>query len=272
MRVKLDPFADLLVFDAVQGLNSTLQASSLLNLPQSSVSRRYRQFAQGLKLELSRHSGRYRVIRGQCVLQQMRQLAQRFRFLHQLNRWAVHPALADWINQGLRDLPSKPLQLGQEHWDNWLNDGLIDQVLECKLLDSQTAPPKPTGLVLNLVTDPLRAKTEGLILGDWVSVAQLETAVRNQGFQVVLPHQPAKPFQATLQACPASTSFERLLPDTKKVAEVVLHWRYGPSNELLDPYAQEQGQQFERLVALALLHQVPSRPKSNYQMLNQISL
>ena len=240
----MDPFADLLVFDAVQGLNSTLQAAALLNLPQSSISRRYRQFAQGLKLQLSRQAGSYQVVQGQCILQQMRQLAQRFRFLHHLNRWTVHPALAAWVHQATQELPGQWLPLPQQHWDRWLNQQLLDQVLDCRLGNHSAITNQPDAIHLALVADPAAAQAKTLVLGDWSTVDGLEAALKASGWRVAS----SASQQESLRALPARSP----LSQAHTVAELVLHWRYGAMLDELDPLADTQRQQFERLMAVAL--------------------
>ncbi|MFM2174264.1 MAG: hypothetical protein RLZZ54_2191 [Cyanobacteriota bacterium] len=245
----MDLLADLLVFDAVQGLESTLDAAALLQTPQSSVSRRYRQFAQGLRLQLSRQSGSYKVVQGQCVLQQMRQFAQRFRFLHQLNRWAVHPALSTWVNQTVQDLPGLRLPLEPDHWERWLDQRLIDQVLDCRLLNSSEPLPATSHLHLTLVADPAAVETHTLILGEWSTVEGLETAVQAAGWTVAPPHAASVSNQATLIAVPSQQPLAQTGPS---VVELVLQWRYGPMLQQLDPLADTQRQQFERLIAMAL--------------------
>jgi hypothetical protein len=182
-------------------------------------------------------------------LKQVRQLAQRFRFLHQLNRWTMHPALEPWLKQHAGQLPGQQLRLPQEHWEGWLNQRFIDQILDCRILNGEI--PHQTEIHLALVLDPAPASQNSVFLGDWSSVDGLEDAVRAAGWMIAA-NQPTSETAGTLKALPAQQAFSASKPTHLVVAEVALHWRYGPLIQQLDPLAETERQQFERLLLTCL--------------------
>lgn len=249
---RMDLLPDLLVFDAVQGLESTLRAADLLNLPQSSVSRRYRQFSQSLRLELSDKYGSYKVMKGQCLLQEVRQVAQRFRYLHHMNRWAPHPALHAWIKQHSPALPGLLLPLPLNAWDDWLDQQLIDQVVDCKLQGFLDTPRPSSCLTLVLLATAESTQSGALDLGDWITVDGLEQRVQAEGWRLTAH---SEPMNTTMD--PLIVVSERDLPaaeqrGAKKVAELVISCRYIRTERQLDPLASSQRQQFENLLFLSL--------------------
>lgn len=250
----VDPFGELEVFDAVQGLHSTLQAAELLGIPQSSVSRRYRQFATMLRLDLSRQAGRYEVIRGDCILNQLRQLAQRFRFLHHLNRWAPHPALAGWLQQPGQQAIGRRLDLPLNHWGDWLEQRLLDQVLDCQL--SQAVEGGGGALPLQLVVRSPQTTTgrqrPQLALGDWATLDGLAELASSRGWTLATPHDSGGPV-AHLEAQPGSSAADAF--------PLALSWRYGPSCQQLDGKAALRLREFETLFAYAFgFHSDPHQP------------
>lgn len=259
----MELFADLLVFDSVEGLNSTLKASELLAIPQSSVSRRYRQFANILRLQISRQSGSYQVIQGKSLLQQVRQLAQQFRYLHQLNRWAVHPAIEQLTSQASAQLPGQLLKLPQEYWEDWLDQRLIDQILDCRIVASEI--PEPTEIHLALVLDPAQATQQTVFLGDWHSVDGIEDAVRAAGWKIAANNRSSETV-ATLKVVPAQQAFVADKPNHQIVAELALHWSYGHSSQQLDQLAETERQQFERLLVQCLCAEPAERAQNNVSL------
>ena len=138
----MDPYADLLVFDAVQAFSSTKHASECLGLAQSSVSRRYRAFAQAHRLDLKQKQGIYQLNTHSCYLDKLRSVAQCYRIINHQNRWAAHPALESWLKK--RDLPGVQLAIPCEalsitikHWQGFMEQKVIDMLLLCELQQTQ---------------------------------------------------------------------------------------------------------------------------------------
>ena len=138
----MDPYAELLIFDAVQAFSSTKLASECLGLPQSSVSRRYRAFAQAHKLDLKQKQGIYQANIGNIYLDKFRSVAQCYRLINHQNRWAAHPALESWLKE--KDLPgvhlanpSKALSITIKDWQGFMEQKVIDLLLLCELQKTQ---------------------------------------------------------------------------------------------------------------------------------------
>lgn len=138
----MDPYAELLVFDAVQAFSSTKHASECLGLPQSSVSRRYHAFAQAHKLDLKQKHRIYQTNPGNFYLDKFRSVAQCYRFINHQNRWAVHSALESWLKE--KDLPgihlaspSKALSITIKDWQGLMEQKVIDQLLLCELQETE---------------------------------------------------------------------------------------------------------------------------------------
>lgn len=115
----MQPIRDQIVFDWVLALGSTRDAASLLDLPQSSVSRRYRALAQQFSLPIRRHSNTFTLAGDEFLYHKLRELSQTFRLCKHRYRWAWQP--------GLRHLTAACgpvgdhalyLPLSQDHWQH----------------------------------------------------------------------------------------------------------------------------------------------------------
>jgi DNA-binding transcriptional LysR family regulator len=102
----LEPIRDLIVFDWVMALGSTQAAAEILDLPQSSVSRRYRSLASQFDIPIRRQRGSLFISGEASIYRQLQELCQRFRFEKHLYRWSWDPGLqtlrneAYWISDG----------------------------------------------------------------------------------------------------------------------------------------------------------------------------
>ena len=94
-----------LVFDAVLAMGSTLEAAKLLDIPQSSISRRYRGHAGRINVELTRTADGYQVTKGQYIYERFRRFSAVFRSYNHLIRYVVHPTLLPLFNNKSNDLP-----------------------------------------------------------------------------------------------------------------------------------------------------------------------
>ena len=184
---------DALVFDAVLALGSTLKAAELLGIPQSSISRRYRNHAASIHVDVVRGSDGFQVTRGQFLVGRLRKFALTYRAYNQLNRYAVHPALLDFLGPKTKELPGQLLRLGQPDWGHWLGLEVIDSLLDCQIIadpavaSSVQASP---ALVVEIAHPPALSVAGNLIarrvyLGDLALIKGLPEAVESFGWEVV---------------------------------------------------------------------------------------
>jgi len=184
----MDPSADLLVFDAVQTFSSTKHASECLGLAQSSVSRRYRAFAQAHRLDLKQKQGIYQLNAPSSYLNKLRSVAQCYRIINQQNRWAAHPALESWLKK--KDLPGTHLanpcivpSITIKHWQGLMEQKLIDMLLLCELQQTQQkleADEMNLGLSLYLEEDCGDiSDQQSPIFGEFNQIAGLTAAINS---------------------------------------------------------------------------------------------
>jgi hypothetical protein len=129
-----DPVADLIVFDWVVALGSTKDATDLLGLPQSSVSRRYRALAQNFGISMRRQHGALFVSGSITTLRMLRELCQHCRLEKQNYRWSWQPELLVLLQQiGRIGSGSTFIKLSQQQWqarDEFMNSRILDLCFE----------------------------------------------------------------------------------------------------------------------------------------------
>ena len=184
---------DALVFDAVLALGSTLKAAELLEIPQSSISRRYRNHAASIHVDVVRGPDGYQVTKGQFIVDRLRKFSLCYRSYNLLNRYAVNPALMGFFGQQSKELPGQLLRLAQTDWSYWLGLEIIDSLLDCQII----ADPVRAGsvqaspaLVVEIAHPPALSVAGNLIarrvyLGDLARINGLPQALESFGWEVV---------------------------------------------------------------------------------------
>ena len=124
----------------------TVQASSLLGVPQSSISRRARSFANLSCLKISRKRQGYVISGGMDFFFELQAVARKYRYLNLASRWSIHPGLNGVGGFQSGNLPGQFYQLAEEFLGDSLSFGLIDQFLDAKFIPS-CSPPLPLGLI-----------------------------------------------------------------------------------------------------------------------------
>jgi hypothetical protein len=138
----VEAIPDLIVFDWVIALGTTQAASALLDIPQSSVSRRYRALANQFAVPVRRHRGSLFISGEAHTYRLLRELGQHLRFEKHSYRWSWQPELrpllqqAGHIGQGGRLLDLSP-ELWQQRND-YLQARILDACFELCLEDSTT--------------------------------------------------------------------------------------------------------------------------------------
>ena len=184
---------EALIFDSVLALGSTLRAAELLNIPQSSISRKYRNHASSIHVDVVRVPGGYEVTKGQFMVDRLRKFTSCYRSYNLLNRYAVHPALMDFFNQHSKKLPGQFLRLDQTQWSNWLGLEIIDSLLDCQIRTdpvSAGSTQASQALVVEIAHIPAPSEAVKLIarrvyLGDLVWIKGLPQVLESLGWQVV---------------------------------------------------------------------------------------
>ena len=184
---------DALVFDAVLALGSTLKASELLSIPQSSISRRYRGHASSIHVDVDRTADGYQVTKGQFIVEKFRKFAVGFRIYNQLNRYAVHPTLFPIFSPKSTELPGYYLRLQLSDWAQWLSLGIIDSVLDCRIISEPVVARSAQAssvMVVEIMHPPALSVPGELLprrvyLGDLALINGLPEAVESFGWEVV---------------------------------------------------------------------------------------
>lgn len=126
----MEPVPDLIVFDWVLALGSTQAAASLLGLPQSSVSRRYRALADRFGIATRRQHGSWFVTGSGTTLRLLRELIQHYRLERQAYRWTWQPDLLPLLDRlGRIGSGSTFIRLDHGHWHQRL-DFLQSRILD----------------------------------------------------------------------------------------------------------------------------------------------
>lgn len=122
------PWDDLTSFNWVLACGSTLAASAVLGIPQSTLSRRFRAFCSAHRLRVGRRGAGLRLLSDQSYVADLRSLAQAFRCRHGLCCYAL-PAQAIPDAHHPLNLPGHPLLLTDalfERIDQFLDEGSLD--------------------------------------------------------------------------------------------------------------------------------------------------
>jgi hypothetical protein len=251
-----DPYADLLIFDWALALSSTVMASQLLGVPQSTVSRRMRAFQSDHRLNVRRHNGVLRVLSPIGYLDELRILAQRFRCLNSELRWASHPLWIELVNpiqndlcyhlnmQVLHQADGAP---GAETLQGWLDQRLLDSYLDAELCPKSSNPCWQVGIRHGDSPLPRAHGSAVICLGAFAELDGLEEAMRDQGW-IVLPSQDRSHLPA-LTLIDHEDPFQGILPLNLYVKP---QWRHAASFDMFDPLQSAGVRQFESRVAIAL--------------------
>lgn len=131
-----DPFYDLLVFDWVLALSSTVKAAEALSIPQSTVSRRMRAFQASHRLSLHRQGGALELHDSLDYVNELRHLAQHYRVLHNSLRWSIHPVWKPLLTpQSRRHGTLIDLADDKVNVFSTLDPGAIRALLPARILD-----------------------------------------------------------------------------------------------------------------------------------------
>lgn len=154
-----DPWADLILFDWVMALGSTLAAAKALSLPQSSVSRRFRQFCANHRLVIRRQQGSYHVVADGDYLESLRSVAQNFRWRNSRCCWGVWPDSSLNTSQAA-ELPGFPVLLPsgfQQQVDTAFRWRILDLIYQPGHVDPMDGLP--------LVGSPLLPRSDAELEG-----------------------------------------------------------------------------------------------------------
>lgn len=250
------PYHDLLIFDWANALSSTVLASRLLNVPQSTISRRVRAFLADHRLTIRRTGNGQKTLSPVGYLDDLRRLAQRYRVLHSELRWSAHPlwdetirAEDDHLGQYLNLLTITPDELSGVSLDlnDWLENRLLDAHLDARLSQVPSASSTQLGILVPTPNDP---KTRSSVhLGLFSSLAGIEDALTSLGWTIWTgPDRETLPL-LTLMPRQPSEPVPGLLP---LALHVQPHWRYSPSLQLNDPHTAGGIRQFEAHLAIVL--------------------
>lgn len=182
---RLLPIRDQIVFDWVLALGSTREAAAVLDLPQSSVSRRYRALAQQFSLPVRRQSNIFTLAGDTLIYQRLRELSQLFRLCKHRYRWAWQPRL-DHLSAACGPIGDQAfrLELSHDHWQN------REHFRELRILDTwfelcdPSAPGWAAVLPLRLWLVPPRThpsilRSQPSIAAQWAQLAPLQIAGLN---------------------------------------------------------------------------------------------
>ena len=187
----MELFVDQIILEAVMVAGGTIQASSLLGVPQSSISRRARSFAHISCLKLTRKRQGYGISGAMDFFFELQAVARRFRYLQLANRWSMHPGLVDIYGFLSCNLPGQFYLLADRYLEDSLSFGLIDQFLDARYV-LPSSSPLPLGLIkgegfrMALVTkqdhddQPL-----ALVLGSLSKIPGLESSLVSLGSTIV---------------------------------------------------------------------------------------
>lgn len=192
----MEPIRDQLVFDWVLALGSTSEAADLLDLPQSSVSRRYRSLAQQFGLTLRRQRGELMLVSDDSIYLKLRELSQIYRLKKHRFRWSWQPCLRSLLGQ-VSQVGENSLYIPLTHaqWQH-RHDHQQQRILDCCF--ELCAPAEPgfvgiTALPLHLQLPQQEAPTATLsaLARRWplkINITDLPASVwqtlANDGFEL----------------------------------------------------------------------------------------
>jgi hypothetical protein len=215
---------DALVFDAVLAMNSTLKAGKLLDIPQSSISRRYRGHAAGMNVDIARTADGYQATKGQYIIEKFRRYAAVYRSYNHLNRYVVHPALLPFFSPKSTEIPGCFLKLPMSDWKHWLNLEILDSILDCSIIrDSADAGSSQVfpSMVVEIVHPPAlsvprKSLAKRVYLGDLALINGLPQAVESFGWEAVAFKHPDHALAILRpQRCSKSLPFNTVATDSQ---------------------------------------------------------
>ena len=256
----LDPYHDLLIFDWAMALASTVLASRLLQVPQSTISRRMRAFQAEHRLTIRRSGGGLKVLSPLGYLDDLRCLAQRFRLLHSELRWSAHPIWAEQLQTeddhlglylNLQVLPPEDLEHDDIDPLRLLEQRLLDSYLDATLCQTPDRSSWPIGLQGGSQHGAsLAPSARGPVqLGAFAAVQGMAEALTAMGWTVLTG--------SPLDRRPALTLIPRNSGQPPAgIVPIGLHvkplWLYSPSLQASDPHTAGGIKQFEAHLAIAL--------------------
>jgi hypothetical protein len=269
-----DPYRDLLIFDWTINLSSTVLSSRLLQLPQSTISRRMNAFQADHRITVRRSGQGLRVLAPSGYLEDFRKLAQRFRQLHGQLRWAAHPIWLERIPAGhdergyylnLQLLGQGQGDKGSLAWRHWLEEQILDAYLDAALCPSGCAfkgrACHQIGLAYGDLPQPSPNGQRTIQLGAFAGVGGLEQALVALGWNagVSSPKQPLPQLTLIdLQKSQGSEAAPGVLPLGLYIQP---QWRHQESFQGLDRHAEVGIKQFEAHLSISinlLSHQTDS--------------
>ncbi|MEB3234297.1 MAG: LysR family transcriptional regulator [Cyanobacteriota bacterium] len=156
-----DPWDDLNQFNWVLALGSTLAAAKALGLPQSSISRRFRQFCTNHRLSVKRQDGSYHLIGQPNYLQSLRAVAQQFRMRNNRCCWGFWPS-AFSLTQLPADLPGVPVALPAD-FTMGLGQAFEERILDLLVLPEHQDPLDGLPLLASPLQPGSDIELEGLL-------------------------------------------------------------------------------------------------------------
>lgn len=252
-----DPFHDLLIFDWATALSSTVLASRLLGVPQSTISRKMRSFQADHRLATRRSGGLIKVLSPNGYLEDLRHLAQRFRLLHSALRWSAHPIWAHGIQDddhhlgvylNLASLTQDEIGDDESVPGLWLEQRLLDAYLDASLC--QTPTRSSTALGIQRPTAGNRNEKGPLNLGIFAGLHGLDDALQSRGWTAWHgPHLEQHASLTLIQQPHASLRPGGVPLDL----HVQPRWRYGENLQTHDPHLAVGIKKFEAHLALTLI-------------------
>ena len=254
----MELFVDQVALEAVLVAGGTTEAAAVLNIPQSSISRRARNFATLSKLTLTRRRKGYAIEGGKDFFFELQNVARRFRYLGLTNRWSVHPGLAAFDAFRGPVLPGQRLALPEVLIEESLSFGLIDQFLVARFIPP-TSPSLELGIIPRIglrlaiiAQSDIGEKRPALVLDTLSEIGELKEYLCASGWSIASGGTPGH--ACNLKLC-AEPPFN-VHPKSQKVWLVgflELAWKYPTARQPLADWERENIAQFEPLFFTRLL-------------------
>jgi hypothetical protein len=253
-----DPYHDLLIFDWATALSNTVLASRLLQVPQSTISRRMRAFQADHRLTIRRNGGGLKVLSPMGYLEELRRLAQHFRLLQSNLRWAAHRIWAEGLQSeddqighylNLQSLPQEGPGALDIDATLWLEQRLLDAYLDAGLCHTPAQCSWQIGIQHGATS---ASSHKGPVqLGAFAGLHGLEEALSAQGWTGTMTRSPSTVSLPALTLIPRHDGQhpQGILPLDLHVQP---RWIYAPSLQMSDPHSAGAIKQFEAHLAITL--------------------